>query len=706
MTALPTKNIDIIGRDSTVKSIMDLLIEKKVDVLINAVGGVGKTEICKKILRDNMNRFTHVAWINYNASFKQCFVEQFKFNKIDFNNCINVDEAFDAIINYLYSLSTNTLLIIDNFDNDNDDDIDAIISLPFHVLISSRMKLNNIENYNVEFLDEKSCKKIFYKYYKATSDDENLEKILNLCGYHTLTIEVLAKTAFVSRWEIKTLYEKLVEIGFNLNDVIKKGVTTNWDNNKESIKIFDHIRKVFNLSSITNEEKNVLINIAVLPSLDIDIDLLLKLNNKLDENAVNSLVGKGWLDQEEFCVGIHPIIRELVKNDLSHDFDIIEELVISITASLVSFQNKNNTSIKAQYIKCGTSLLSNMYEKNSHYSTLANNLGILYQEMGFLKEALKYHKLDISIRENLDKKDMNLLGISYGNLATIYLELGELENALEYEEKAIKILKKYKNISLTIDDNKILIAQCYNNLANIYQKLSNFKKALNYSFESLKLKKRIPNISNTSIANTYTTIADNYRSLGKYDKEFDYMMLAKEEVGKLQEKNQFIISNVYNGLSISYRRRKQYAMALKYQLRSILIRRKDLGEDHYYLSVNYNNLAKIYIDAKKYEKALKSIEKSLEIHQNSLTNDHMNLIAIYETLSEVYDKLKDNDKSIYYLEEAIVIAKKYNKDKSRLEYLYSELNERKNIIDSPALILANMMMDYLIEKGKNVNREL
>jgi hypothetical protein len=111
-------------------------------------------------------------------------------------------------------------------------------------LVNSR---SLIEGYEVQCLDNLSpgeCRALFYEFYKGKRDDEAVDKIVELCGYHTLTVELLAKTAHHAAMTIRSLYETLKSKGFNLNEVAGEKVATVWHNEKEKKRFFDHrIRK-------------------------------------------------------------------------------------------------------------------------------------------------------------------------------------------------------------------------------------------------------------------------------------------------------------------------------------------------------------------------------------------------------------------------------------------------------------------------------
>ena len=99
-----------------------------------------------------------------------------------------------------------------------------------------------------------------------------MDKIVDLSGRHTLTVELLARTTQVAAMSVKALHDTLVDKGFNLNEAIGERVGTFWRNEKEKKPIFNHLLKIFDLSGVTESERHLLTNLAVLPAVYIPID--------------------------------------------------------------------------------------------------------------------------------------------------------------------------------------------------------------------------------------------------------------------------------------------------------------------------------------------------------------------------------------------------------------------------------------------------
>lgn len=72
ITESPENGIDIIGREDDIDTLKDILIKKEENLLVTAVGGLGKTELVKRFLSETREKDVNecyieaIAWVQYN----------------------------------------------------------------------------------------------------------------------------------------------------------------------------------------------------------------------------------------------------------------------------------------------------------------------------------------------------------------------------------------------------------------------------------------------------------------------------------------------------------------------------------------------------------------------------------------------------------------------------------------------------------------
>ncbi|MDQ1352082.1 MAG: hypothetical protein QG657_2388, partial [Acidobacteriota bacterium] len=407
-TQLPPRKIKLIGREKDLSALAEMLKKSERVVLVNGLGGIGKTEVCKSFFYIHYNQYQYAAWIDWISTFRESLVNVLGGDKSTFIQAAETDtqdDRFDKITARLRCMRESFLLVVDNIENPGDADLDVLASLPAQVkvLVNSRNYIEGYEVRNLDYLSKEECRALFYEFYKGKpddADDEAVDRVVELCGYHTLTVELLAKTAVHAGMGIAKLYETLKKKGFNLNKVAGVGnekVATVWHNEKEKKRFFDHLVKVFDIAGVTKKELSILVNMSVLPAVYIPMEWVREWLELADNNAITSLVEKGWIKRdgvgEETRLYLHPVMQEVVRYRARPDAKKCKVLIGSLKRKL-KVEPGDNPILKKEYIQYGEAvvrtLAMEMEEKDEALAALANNLSNIYWHMGQLDRALEF----------------------------------------------------------------------------------------------------------------------------------------------------------------------------------------------------------------------------------------------------------------------------------------------------------------------------
>ncbi len=456
------------------------------------------------------------------------------------------------------------------------------------------------------------------KHYNGKKDEDSLKKIVALTGLHTLTVELLAKTARNGDLEIKELLQKLTEVGFNLNEVVPETVTTDWHEGKENKRFFEHLEKVFELSDLGADEQFILANLSVLPAVFIERKKLadwLKLESK---DALNLLRDKGWLQEQDAKVFMHQVIQEVTRHRLKPTFETCAHLVKSLILEL-NIKPSANPLGKAEYVPFAEAILLNFPDKNQDMASLSNNLSAINLYLGRLEQALKFQLKSVEIRKEIfDPKHLDLAN-SYNNLSLIYRDLGQLEQGLEFQLKAIEIREEI------LDPKHPNLAGSYNNISMIYQPLGQLDHALKFQLKAIEIHKKIHDPKHPALATSYNNLSMIYNDLYQLDQALEFQLKAIEIREEIHDPKHPDLAQSYNNLSVIYRNSGQLVQALKFQLKAIEIREETLDPKHWHLAQAYSNLAAIYFDQKKVQNAHQICKKAVEIYQFNFPHGHPEL---------------------------------------------------------------------------------
>ena len=202
---------DIIGRENDLEELHDLLSEQKRVVLVNGIGGIGKTTLAQAYICKYYDDYQHVAWIGQDSdNIANDIVNAPGLMK---NLNIQADEIQPQQLFLEVSRKLKTipdkpnLLVVDNAEQSIRDCLDSLPSQPdWHLLVTSREEIRGLYPKPLGFLSLGKAIELFKKHYthKKISDDE-ITELVKIVDLHTLTIEILAKSAEELRYDFDKL---------------------------------------------------------------------------------------------------------------------------------------------------------------------------------------------------------------------------------------------------------------------------------------------------------------------------------------------------------------------------------------------------------------------------------------------------------------------------------------------------------------------
>ena len=152
------------GRESDLRAIEHLLASSdKPILLVSGLAGVGKTTVVKKFVSEHLddNTFDHICWIDYQGSLRESFLTQID-HGYDFRE-YTIDEIYQKLIADLVNLKGNNLLVIDGFNNVEDEANIKSLPVNFKTIITSRyiLRQDMIKRYELSTLSPEEAKEFF-----------------------------------------------------------------------------------------------------------------------------------------------------------------------------------------------------------------------------------------------------------------------------------------------------------------------------------------------------------------------------------------------------------------------------------------------------------------------------------------------------------------------------------------------------------------
>lgn len=138
ITESPENGIDIIGREDDIDTLKDILIKKEENLLVTAVGGLGKTELVKRFLSEIREKYVNecyieaIAWVQYNNNDLRMSIKRAFRMKRD------LDEVWTEMQNISDKYGKRMLLVVDNIEVSDDEYLRKLSQLACRILVTSR----------------------------------------------------------------------------------------------------------------------------------------------------------------------------------------------------------------------------------------------------------------------------------------------------------------------------------------------------------------------------------------------------------------------------------------------------------------------------------------------------------------------------------------------------------------------------------------
>jgi tetratricopeptide (TPR) repeat protein len=413
LNKLPNQPLEFIGRVADLTFVKESFQKNKPILLLNGIGGVGKTTLAKQYLYNHYNSYKHIAWISVLDESNdmdrgyRTIAEALEEDETLLNN-LGLDPSrirkanknlSKLVLDKLKGLSEGkNLLVIDNAGFSFEEIRGSLPNPPeWHILVTSRKKLPGLYPIHIEELPPEQALELFYLYYpKGKKEESIVNQLLKYIGYHTLTIELFAKSCDISP---STTPQKILQLvhGQQLSELNYKVSSQHSD---REVEVYGYLLTVFELTryELDDIELQVLKQLAVLPSVDFSWELLLRVfhvgkdNQSKFESALIGLVKKGWIIGNE-GYKIHQLIQEIIRYKFSATEDNCSSVLKGVFHQLYGlFKNrKEHISYKERdevelWIKFGEALLFHINSEGQSVSALKEVMKIAYINLGIFYE--------------------------------------------------------------------------------------------------------------------------------------------------------------------------------------------------------------------------------------------------------------------------------------------------------------------------------
>lgn len=619
----PPTDIDSFYVDRTIleNELWTTIVLSGKSVLLYGIGGIGKTETAKSFLKKiysmscDVTGVYQIAWVTYiNGKLKDSLIEAFH----DTKGYTDREEAWEHIYNVIQTQREKLLIVIDNVETiEQGSDIERLGDLPCRILVTSRTeKIGGLYRYSVDHLPEEDCRDIFYHYYVGDHDNHYLDKILGLIEYHTVMLELLAKTANMEEKTLQEFYALLVQKGFRISN---ENVDSHHPSLKSEKRITEQLKILFTISKCRIQDKDLLCQLSVIPAIPFQYKAVRNWIEIQHKSQLEYLVKTGWLKSD----------GKLVSTYIMH----------SVIASAIRFQNEEHLYEKCRYV--------------IHSITKEMDCG--EQEHGAEKSYLipfSWSISDVLWNHLCNEQDAEFLT----NLAYIYYDIGNYDNAYQFFQRALEIDERVSG------PNSITVSSDYYNLADVSYNMYQFSKSLSYLRKALAIRKKYYSSDDIEVVVLIKLLAGIYVKLNRSDRAEALYFWAADKFERNPETDILQLSTHYSDMASFFRERGypgDYDKARSYYQKAERGMKQIYGDKpHPEMAAFYDGYALLYDNMGKYSEALSLFQKALEIKQKTLKREHPDIIQSYGSIGLIYYELTEYDKALDCLNEALEIADK------------------------------------------------
>lgn len=296
-----------VHRNDEIEKISNKVLNGQNLMLINGLGGVGKTAIARTLFYHLRENFETIAWIQYTNNLKESLL----YSLALFLDIDDQELRYRRIVNELMTFNRSTLLFIDNLGKLTDEELSLLNGgTNATIIATSRLpEADGFESYPINFMSPEACVDIFYQYYLFDRDRQHEEIVYQLVETvrcHTLTVELLAKSANRPAYPLHEFLLKLKKVGFAYPDLF---VRTSHREQEQTVAA--HLKMLYDIVCFSPEQQHILKIFAILPGMEIPFHILDQIAFGINDLA--SLADAGWIIPSEQGYSMPDIVRESIK---------------------------------------------------------------------------------------------------------------------------------------------------------------------------------------------------------------------------------------------------------------------------------------------------------------------------------------------------------------------------------------------------------
>lgn len=323
LSSMPVAKDILPGRDALIGQIHDILNNQSHVLFLKGHGGIGKSELAKKYAAVYRREYAEILFLTFTSSLEDliCNPEAIQIENLSIEQNEDQSAFFDRKLHLLKTLSSEkTLLIIDNFDVEQDKRLEELLTGNYRIIFTTRLDHPGYHSLEIEAVqDKEAIYSIFAENYPgeiSESDRYYLNDIFSLVEYHTYTIVLIARQMAAGHISSRKMLE------FIKKNQIHAVIPERNVDLGASQSAFQHLSFLLDVNYFNDDEQKILMYLSLMGVHGVLEVYFKSWIEPLPYDVVEQLIQRGWVRRETGArLSLHSLAIQVVLDKLSPSID-------------------------------------------------------------------------------------------------------------------------------------------------------------------------------------------------------------------------------------------------------------------------------------------------------------------------------------------------------------------------------------------------
>ena len=638
---LPPAMSSFVGRRGEMAD-MHRHLQEQSKLFLSGIGGIGKSELAKQYAHRFREAYDMVVFARCTDALESMFADDGNIPIAHVS--LYVGETLPQYSrrkrDFWRSLCTErTLLIVDNLNDMEDPLLPELLRLNCRVLITTRADVSQLgqPQMTVGVLTEPGdIETVFQNVCRQELTDEvwpAVREMIRMVDGHTMAVDLLAKQMRAAGLTPAEMLERLKVRGISGSGSEKIRLGKDGDFSRRDA--FDHIRILFHVADLSQDQQLVLMNMSFLPYTGITRKRMREWCGWGDYEALNQLLETGWVKEDpDGIISLHPLVAEVAVAHLCGAPQACEIFLKNIRDYLkqdrIALPPEQKWADAALMRAIGSNICRCGFQDRPT-AFLLDRISVELSGYGYPEDCITFSEQALRCFESLYGTDSSVTAQAWNTLGKFYLDKGDYTATEACFLKAFEIRKHLPN------GNPLDIAQSLVNLGAVCLVQNRLLEAESYLQQGLNRYQEEIQSDHSVIAHTLKNFGTLYLNMGDLSAAKSHYLDALHMYERLFGENHPDVARAAKGLAKIYLKDKDWKRAQEACERADTIFKAVYGENHTSVAFSQLDLGIVFECMMDLDRAETCFQNAIRILRNLYGENHPQTILPQDKLGTIYE---------------------------------------------------------------------